>query len=493
MDNTSFDYINHLVEKGVYRINETRGVLETDSGLPVLWNGHSINVCESANNLSADELNAAKKTLADFQDFVVKVYKRVGECSGSGITEDERPLGKERVKAQLDRWVDESEADLKDKYDRAQAVVKGIESEFAGYPASLRARLQAAAIAPSRRRTAAKELFEATGEYKCQIKANQAISELFWQRDVQQFNNENEVWSAIKSVAADYHREQQNRLLGEVIQLSELLVRQANESDAVLVFPGRSLIACAAYIEKKYPDIRVIKVPLSSAGRYERLSRIGLEPDWYIPLARALDPNEVELVKQAVCNGERVPEHIENLLIKPSFESGASFKYSVREVTSNCNQYLDGFLKKFKDHPLVLVDYVVTGVGLKNFADMVSDYRGKTDGVSTLAVYGNSVDTDKNQLDKFKSIIRNCQFTMGVGCFTEDGLLNDSLLAALLTGSVFDGFSPYGKHTVENIVRGVEVTGSEPADFAGFDEIGREASSLSMSSESDGQPTWKMV
>lgn len=489
MNKTTFEYINNLVVAGEYRINQAKGVLETETGCPVLWNGHSIKICESADNLSSYELNEASKTLTQYRAFMVKNVRQTKACTA--IADNNSGLDKERVAVLLDRWIEKSEAYLKKNYEKAQAVIDEIDDEFKGDPRA--DQLKRITFASSRRRSAVKQCFEAKAEYRSQVKANHAIRQLFWRLDTQQrFKNEDEVLSAINSVAADYHREQQNRLLAEVVQLSELLVQEANASNKVLVFPGRSLIACAAYIEKKYPEISVIKVPISSVGKYERLARAGLASDRFIPLARALSSDEVKVVKDALREEREIPEWIENLLSKPEFENGDSFNYKAQEVWHNCAQYLDSYLGKFKGHELMLVDYVVTGTGLKNFADMVSDYRGSFNGLSTLAVYGNSINTSEDQLDEFKTMKNKNQFTMGACCFSGDGLSDDSPLVMLLTNSRFDGFSPYGKQTIENIVRGIKVTGNEPEYFAGFDEIGSEAAGLTPS-EADEQPVWKMI
>ena len=490
MDKTTFEYINNLVVAGEYRINQTKGVLETKTGSPVLWNGHSIKVCESAVNLSADEFNEASQTLTQYRAFTAKNVKQIK--ASSAAADNNSGLDKERVAVLLDQWVEKSEAYLKKNYQKAEAVVAEIDHEFDGERWPLRQQLESATIAYSRRRSAVKQRIEAKAKYQSQVKANQAIKQMFWQLDTQRFKNEDEVLSAIKSVAADYHREQQNRLMAEVVQLSELLVREANASNKVLVFPGRSLIACAAYIEKKYPEISVIKIPISSVGEYGRLARAGLESDHVIPLARALSSDEVKVIKDALEEGQEIPEQIENLLIKPEFEDGESFKYSPEEVRRNCAQYLDSYLGKSKGHELLLVDYVITGNGLKNFADMVSDYRGNYDGLSTLAVCGNSTNKNEDQLDEFKTMLDKNQFTMGTACFAGDGLSVNSPLVMELTFSSFDGLSPYGKQTIGNIVRSIKVTGNEPEYFAGFNEIGREAAGLTPP-EADEQPVWKMI
>ena len=84
------------------------------------------------------------------------------------------------------------------------------------------------------------------------------------------------------------------------------------------------------------------------------------------------------------------------------------------------------------------------------------------------------------------------QFTMGTACFAGDGLSVNSPLVRQLTFSSFDGLSPYGKQTIDNIVRGIKVTGNEPEYFTGFNEIGREATGLTPP-EADEQPVWKMI
>ena len=55
----------------------------------------------------------------------------------------------------------------------------------------------------------------------------------------------------------------QDRILNELIEISEHLVKIAKEKNAIIVLPGRSLVACAYYIEKKFPETKVICMPMS--------------------------------------------------------------------------------------------------------------------------------------------------------------------------------------------------------------------------------------
>ncbi|USE37298.1 hypothetical protein [Endozoicomonas sp. SCSIO W0465] len=488
MNKTTFEYINNLVATGEYRINQARGVLETKAGHPVLWNGHSITVCESAHHLSSDELDKANNTLTQFRAFTVKNARQVEACSGTA--DNNGGLDKERVAALFDQWVEESEAYLKKNCEKAQAAIDGIDHELDGYDGKYGQEIKRRTLASRRRYDVAKQRFDADAEYLCQVKANQAIRQLFWQLDTERFKNEGEVLAAIKNVAADYHREQQNRLLTEVVQLSELLVREARMSNKVLVFPGRSLIACAAYIEKKYPEISVVKVPISSVGHFDNLSRAGLTSNTSAIIARALSLEEIMMVEKALIEGREIPEQVINTLTEPMYEKGDDFKYLGPEVWDICDEYIASYLDEFKERELMLVDYVVSGEGLKNFADMVAASRRSFDGLSTLAVFGNSISKGNKLLEEFKTIAK--KFTQVAGCFAGQKLSGDSPLVMLLTDSTFDGFSPYGKQTIENIIRGIGVTGNTPEDFAGFDEIGSEAAEL-VPSESYGQPEWRIL
>jgi hypothetical protein len=73
--------------------------------------------------------------------------------------------------------------------------------------------------------------------------------------------------SAYDFACAECHYLEQQLLMEEVAELSEKIVSQAQQNNAAIVFPGRSLIACAAYIERNYPNVKLIKMPLSGVAK----------------------------------------------------------------------------------------------------------------------------------------------------------------------------------------------------------------------------------
>ena len=212
---------------------------------------------------------------------------------------------------------------------------------------------------------------------------------------------------AYKSACAECYYLEQEILMIEVAKLAEEIVAIAKKNNSAIVLPGRSLIACAAYIEKNHPDIKVIKIPLSAAGRQINLTNI--------------------------------------------------------EAVSKVYSYIDKHLTQASaTDNLLIVDYINSGSGLAKVSSIINNgkYENKT---TSVAVYGKHSGVKSNEeLQKTYTYTEGDSFNH----FLTAGTNNYSPLANALQDSTFDEVSPYGKHNVEKIIAGQ----TEPnRDQDGFD------------------------
>ncbi|KEI72871.1 hypothetical protein [Endozoicomonas elysicola] len=497
MDSKAFDLINNMLESEVYRINYPFGIIETkEGGFPVLYDGRSVQVCNVLCKLNSEDQRLARETLGAFNDALIS-------RTPVKVSAGEELRGK-RVELLIDDLIAQSEEALKFEFDKALVADNLIRKECRRYGAlgMMGARTAELVRVESRGVLIRRKLGEAQNAYEQKKADNRAIAQLFFERyGKRSFKNEGEVLKHYDSVSAAYHTKEQRKLFFELSQISEMLVRQAREKrDGVLVFPGRSLIACADYIEEKYPDIKVIKIPLSQVDQYEHFSKFGMvsHKEGRHVKARALKNSEIDLAISSIRRSGDLPEALRSEILEPVDKSRSDFECRADQVQARCNSYLDDYLSEVKDKNLILVDYTASGKGLKNFADMVESYSGSRQ-LTKIAVFANGKAAPAyiRQPAEVKSVMTSLGFDRAIGCFPKENFSNTSRLESILINADLDGFSPYGKHTLENIVRGITVKGVVAEDYDGVHAVravaGQAVALSSTFSDREKGAKWEMI